>query len=151
MSRILGIDHGTRRVGLALSDPMGWTAQPFQTLEMRGERALFASLLEIVKTHEVERIVVGLPLGLDGEEGPQAIKVRAFGVALQKFLAERELPGMSVVFIDERLTTVLAERVLEEADLSRRRRREVIDKQAAAVMLQTYLDTQCSTIERTID
>lgn len=141
MNRILGIDYGSKRIGIAMSDPFGWTAQPLQTLEVKSERQCFYAIRDLVCEHEVEKIIIGMPLSLNGDEGIQAQKVRVFAQALEKFLLERE-PDRSVSFefIDERLTTSSAERILIEADMSRKRRREVIDKQAAALLLQSYLD-----------
>ncbi|MDI3297758.1 MAG: Holliday junction resolvase RuvX [Bacillota bacterium] len=135
MGRVLGVDVGGRRIGLAVSDPLGWTAQPYRTLERgREEAATLAELREICRRLGVERIVVGLPRTLRGEIGPQARAVEAFARALAG------ATGLPVEFEDERLTTVEAERAMLEADLSRRRRKRAVDRTAAALILQAYLE-----------
>ena len=134
--RIFGLDVGTRTVGVAVSDALGMTAQPLTTLRRTGLRANLAELRRLAETHEVRQAVVGLPLNMDGTEGPSAAAARAFGEALARAL---DIP---VEYQDERLSTVAAQRALLEADVSRARRREVVDQVAAALILQTWLDTR---------
>ena len=141
MLRILGIDYGEKRIGLALSDPFGWTAQPFSTVAVKTERQAFAEIESVIREYEVSIVVLGLPIQMNGIEGIQAEKVRKFAARLAAFLQKNACEPMPKIdFIDERLSTAGAERVLIEADLSRRHRRQVIDKQAASFMLQGYLD-----------
>ena len=136
--RILGIDYGSRRLGLALSDPLGITAQPLDTLERRSLAQDLARLSGIAAEREVTLVVIGLPTNLDGSPGALWEEAEGFRVRLEK---ELDLP---VEGRDERLTTAEAERLLVEADLSRRRRRQVIDKMAATLILQSYLDARRS-------
>jgi putative Holliday junction resolvase len=136
MSRILGIDYGIKRIGLALSDPLGITARPLSVVERKlSKKENIAQMQAIVREHEVTKLVVGLPLNMDGTEGRLAPETRAFGEELAAALS------VSVEFLDERLTTMQAERMLvEEADLSREKRKGVRDKLAASLILQTYLE-----------
>lgn len=132
--RLLGLDVGTKTVGLALSDLSRTVATPFDTIR-RGKFAADAeALLAIVDKHEVGGLVLGLPLEMDGREGPRCQSVRQFGANL---LALRDLP---LAFWDERLSTAAVTRTLLEADASRKRRGEVVDKMAAAYILQGFLD-----------
>ncbi|MDD2554432.1 MAG: Holliday junction resolvase RuvX [Desulfotomaculaceae bacterium] len=133
--RVLGLDLGDKRIGVALSDPMGWTAQGWAVITSAGgAKSDIRRIKEIVEKHEVERIVVGLPLNMDGSTGPRAEKARGFADRLARVLS------LPVELWDERLTTVEAERLLIEADMKRARRRQVIDKMAAVLILQNYLD-----------
>jgi len=134
--RAFGLDVGTKTVGVAMSDPLGLTAQALTTLRRTGLRADLAALRRLAETHGVTRAVVGLPLNMDGSEGPSAARSRAFGEALATAL---ELP---VDFWDERLTTVAAERALREGDVPARKRRLVVDQVAAALILQGWLDAR---------
>ncbi|HYB40684.1 MAG TPA: Holliday junction resolvase RuvX [Candidatus Methylomirabilis sp.] len=134
--RALGLDVGTRTVGVAMSDPLGVTAQGLTTLRRRGIRADLSALGELARTHGVTHAVVGLPLNMDGSEGASAARSRAFGEALARSL------GVPVDYWDERLTTVAAERALREGDVSGRRRRELVDQVAAALILQGWLDAR---------
>lgn len=134
--RILGLDVGDQKIGMALSDQLGWTAQGLGTLQRSGDEQDLDALVQIIKKYEVKRVVVGLPKNMNGSLGPQAQKVLEFA---QKLQARCDVP---VVYWDERLSTVLAERALLEADVSRKKRKQVIDKMAAVVILQSYLDNQ---------
>jgi putative Holliday junction resolvase len=134
--RTFGLDVGTRTVGVAVSDPLGVTAQPLTTLRRSGQRADLAELRRLAEAHQVVHAVVGLPLNMDGSEGPSAVAARAFGEAVARALE------ITVEYQDERLSTVAANRALLEADVSRARRREVVDQVAAALILQTWLDAR---------
>jgi len=132
--RVLGVDLGERRIGIAASDLLGVTAQPVGVLEAKSEAEDIARVRERAEERKAEKIVIGLPLNMDGSEGPAARKARQFAAAL-----EREA-GIEVELWDERLTTVEAERMLIAADQRRARRRQVRDRVAAALILQSYLD-----------
>jgi putative Holliday junction resolvase len=135
--RILGIDYGERRVGLALSDPTGLIAQPHSTLKRRrGKRPPVAAVEAVVREYGVTEIVVGLPLGLDGEENDWTREVRSFGAAVG------ERTSLPVHYVDERMTSVRAERAVRSIGLPKheRERKDRIDAAAAALILQAYLD-----------
>lgn len=132
MGRTLGIDYGRVRIGVALSDGLGLAAHPYEMIETGSD--VGSRLAGLVEEHDVVRVVVGLPCSLDGSEGETAVDARRFAEGL------RDLLEVEVVMYDERLTTRIAEGVLLEARVSRSGRRRVIDKVAAAVMLQGYLD-----------
>ncbi len=141
MPRILAIDYGERRVGLALSDPTATIASPLPTLKRRrGKRPPVAPVARIVEEHDVAEIVVGLPLTLDGEDSDWTREVRAFGDAVG------ERTGCPVAFQDERLTSVRAERAVRSIGLGKQKREEKdrIDAAAAVLILQAYLDTRGS-------
>lgn len=131
--RTLGIDYGSTRVGLALSDEMGMLATPLETVE---QSACLARIREVIRERRVQRIVIGLPRNMDGSEGPAAQRVREF---IRSLVAET---GLEVIAWDERLTTRSVERMLIDADVSRKKRKTVIDKLAAQQILQGYLDAQ---------
>jgi putative Holliday junction resolvase len=137
--RVLGIDYGERRIGLALSDPTATIAQPLPTLKRRkGKRPPVAPVTRLVEEHEVEEIVIGLPLTLEGEDNDWTREVRSFG----RKLGERT--GRPVAFQDERLTSVRAERAVRSLGLSKEKReeKERIDAAAAILILQAYLDSR---------
>jgi putative Holliday junction resolvase len=129
----LGLDVGSRTIGVAVTDELGVCAHGVKTMERRGTIKDVAALTELARQLGVQRMVVGMPYDLDGKEGPRAKRVRVLVAALQA-------AGHDVALWDERYSTVEAERVLLEADLSRKRRKEVIDKLAAQVILQGWLD-----------
>ncbi|MFC8053883.1 Holliday junction resolvase RuvX [Bacillus cereus] len=136
--RILGLDVGTKTVGVAMSDEMGWTAQGLETIRINEERSNFGfdRISELVKQYNVDKIVVGLPKNMNGTIGPR-------GEACQQFAENlRELLQLDVVMWDERLSTMAAERLLISADVSRKKRKQVIDKMAAVVILQGFLDSK---------
>lgn len=134
--RTLGVDYGTVRIGLALSDETGLIAQPLTVVQRSSDRAAVRDIAAITSDRQVQRIVVGLPRHLSGELGERAKQCEAFA---QRLRMATHLP---VDMFDERLTTVIAERMLIAADVSRRKRRQVVDAAAAAVLLQTYLDAR---------
>lgn len=134
--RTLGLDLGDRRIGVALSDPLGLAAHPLLTLTRVSRERDLERIRELVREHQVERIVVGLPLAMDGTRGGRVRLTEAFMKRV------RAATGIPVIPWDERLTTVQAEKALLEGDVSRARRRLVIDQIAAAILLQAYLDAR---------
>jgi len=134
--KIMGLDYGDRRIGVAVSDSLGWTAHGLETIGRRKEGSEFERIAELVKQHEVEEIVVGLPKNMNGTIGPRGEICMAFAEDLR---AKLNLP---VHLWDERLTTVSAQRTLLDADVSRKKRKGVVDKMAASLILQNYLDSK---------
>ena len=135
MERILALDVGDKRIGIAVSDPLGITAQWLETYVRKDEEQDVAHILALARQYAPVKLLFGLPRNMDGSYGFQAEKVRAFAEAvLKEWDGEHD-------FYDERLTTAAAERVLLDADVSRKKRRGVIDKLAAVVILQGYLET----------
>jgi putative Holliday junction resolvase len=132
--RILGLDIGSKRIGVAISDELGFTAQGIETLSCKSPEDDAAAIAKLARKYDVEEIVVGIPYNMDGSEGPQAQKVRA---TIERIKQRAQVPMSEW---DERLSTVAAERVLLEADMSRSKRRKVVDKVAAVIILQGYLD-----------
>ena len=132
-SRILALDYGTKRIGVALSDELRWTAQPLETFERRTLDRDLAHIASLVDAHEVGRVVLGFPLQLDGKEGPAIQAMRDFAGRLEQRLA------VPLVLWDERMTTKAAEDLLIAADVSRKKRKGAVDRVAAALLLQSYL------------
>ena len=132
MTRYVGVDYGTRRIGLAISDGLGLTARP---LDVVGRKELLTTLSRVVSEYGVDTVVVGLPTGLGGDEGFSARGARELGAVI----ADRV--GVTVVYVDERFTSRMAESALLESGMRRRGRKETVDKVAAAIILQTYLDS----------
>ncbi len=140
--RKIGLDVGDKTIGIAVSDPLGWTAQGITTLERIGIRKDTGKVLDLVKEYDCDTIVIGLNKKLDGTDSIQTEKVIEFRTMLENKMRSTGVKGVEVVWQDERLTTAMAERVLIEADVSRKKRKEVIDKQAAVIILQSYLDRE---------
>jgi len=134
--RILGMDIGTKRIGIAMSDELLITAQALRTLERSTPEKDMEKINELIAAYSVREIVIGLPLHMNGTETPKTREVKEFA----EFLKAHSTGGLPVTMWDERLTSVQAEKILLEADTSRRRRRAVIDNVAAQLMLQSYLD-----------
>jgi len=132
--RLLGLDLGTKTIGLALSDTSRIVATPMETLAKGKFKADAAKLLDLIEVHQIGGLILGLPRNMDGSEGPRAQSTRAFARNLSN------LTNCPILFWDERLSTVAVERTLLEADASRKRRSEVVDKMAAAFILQGVLD-----------
>ena len=130
---ILGLDYGERRIGMAVSDELEIAAHPLPTLARDGGELDRIALL--AQERGATRIVVGMPIRMDGTEGPQARKVRGFVQTLRK-----RLPRLEVETMDERLTTAQAQRFLIQGNVRREQRKEKVDKTAAAILLQSYLD-----------
>ena len=131
--RLAALDVGDARIGVAVSDELGITAQGIGVVRRVGGRRDLEALSQMLAPYAPERLVVGLPLNMNGTEGPQASRVRAFADKVAAHL------GLPVEFWDERLTTVAAERILLEGDVSRRRRRELVDRVAATLILEGFL------------
>ena len=131
--RILAIDLGEKRIGLAISDALGITAQGLPTIQIKNEQEICPKIIEIIKERNVGRVVIGLPKNMNGTLGPQAKKAEKCAQKL------RQLSNLPVDFEDERLSTARAEQVLLEADTSRAKRKKVVDKLAAVIILQSYL------------
>lgn len=136
--RVMGLDVGAKTIGLALSDVTRVVASPLDTIRRQKFSSDAARLLDLVREHDVCALIIGLPLNMDGSEGPRAQSSRSFGRNLARL--EGFPQGLGLVFWDERLSTAAAERALLEADMSRKRRAAVIDKMAAAIILQGALD-----------
>jgi putative Holliday junction resolvase len=134
--RVIAIDLGARRIGVALTDGLGLTAQPHATIARRGGQRDLDAIAALVREHDAERVVLGLPLSPEGEVGRAAKAAEAFATRLRAVLT------VPVELIDESFSTVEAEEVLLAADLSRARRREVVDRVAAAVILRRWLDAK---------
>lgn len=132
MARVLALDPGSVRVGVAVSDPLGITAQPHSSL-LVGDR-LLSEIVDLVGSLEVDQIVVGLPVSLDGGDGRAAVSARAFADQVAT------ATGIDVDLVDERFSSVIADRVMIESGASRSERRQARDRVAAAVILQAYLD-----------
>ena len=134
--RIMGLDVGSKTIGVAISDPMGWTAQGIETVKINEaiEEFGMARLGELIKQYEVTEAVVGYPKNMNNSIGPRAEASERFAALL------KEAYSIPVVLWDERLTTSAAEKMLISADVSRKNRKKVIDKMAAVLILQGYLD-----------
>lgn len=133
---ILGIDYGSRRIGVAVSDATGTIALPLKILDIKSVAQAVAKVAEVVAERSAEQVVVGLPLNMNGTEGEMATAARRFAEALEEAVAAH------VTLFDERLSTSEIERVLLDADLSRNKRKGVRDKLAARVILQAWMDAQ---------
>lgn len=131
----MGLDVGTKRIGIAISDELGWTAQGIKTIHRRSREIDLGEIRNIEREYGVEKIVVGLPTNMNGSLGPQAEMVLGFVRELREIL---ELP---IITWDERLSTTEATKILIRADLSRKKRKRKIDMTAAILILQSYLDS----------
>jgi len=133
--RVLAIDHGSKRMGIALSDDMGMIAQPLEYILAEPFNAFLFRLKELIREKQVEQILVGLPRNMDGSYGPAALKVQEFVAVLKETIA------IPIKTWDERLTSAQANRFLIQAQVRRDKRKEKVDKTAAAILLQSYLDS----------
>ena len=132
--RIIGLDVGTKTIGVAVSDIMGWTAQGITTVKRSDPDSDVIEIKKLIEEFEAEQVMIGLPLNMNGSAGPSVDMVRQFGDQLE---AEINIP---IVYRDERMSTIAAERYLLEGDVSRKKRKKVIDKMAAVFVLKGYLD-----------
>lgn len=133
--RILAIDHGTKRMGIAVSDELRTIAQPLEFILAEPLDKFFERLKQIIADKQVSLIVIGVPRNMDGTYGPAAVKVQEFVAAM------KDVVRVPIKSWDERLTSVQANRYLIEADVRRSKRKEKVDKTAAAILLQSYLDS----------
>jgi putative Holliday junction resolvase len=134
--RILALDHGTKRIGVAVSDPMKVIAQPLEYILAEPFADFLARLKEILRDQEVEMILIGMPRNMDGSYGPAALKVQEFVAALKGAVT------VPIQTWDERLTSAQANRFLIQSNVRRDKRKEKVDKTAAAILLQSYLDSR---------
>jgi putative Holliday junction resolvase len=134
VTRVLGLDVGSKRIGIAISDPLGITAQGLKTLQRQNKRIDFEKLVQLAREHEVSEVVVGFPLRMSGAEGIQAEKMHRFADELRERL---QLP---VHLWDERLTSAEANRLLRETEMSIKRRGQVVDQMAAVLILQSWME-----------
>ncbi len=133
--RILALDHGTKRIGIALSDELKMIAQPMEFVEAEPIQKFFDRLKEIIREKEVELILIGMPRNMDGSYGPAALKVQEFIAVLKDKVA------IPIQTWDERLTSAQAQRFLIQGGVRRQERKQKVDKTAAAILLQSYLDS----------
>lgn len=133
----MGLDLGDKTIGISMSDELGWTAQGLEVIRRKQEspEADLERLDQLIKEYQVEKVIVGLPKNMNGTIGPRGELCKEFGRSLQ------ERTGIPIQMWDERLSTVAAERILISADVSRKKRKQVIDKMAAVIILQGFLDS----------
>lgn len=136
MNRLIGLDYGDKTIGVAVSDELGWTAQGVEVIRRSTKERDLARLRELIEQYQVQEIVVGLPKNMNNTIGPRGEICIAFAQSLHEILQ------MPVHLWDERLTTVSAQRTLIEADVSRKKRKQVVDKMAASLILQNYMDSK---------
>ena len=134
--RVLALDHGTKRIGVAVSDELGMIAQPLEFISAEPFADFLARLKELLQEKQVELILVGMPRNMDGTYGPAALQVESFIAALNRAIA------VPIQTLDERLTSAQASRVLVQGNVRREKRKEHVDKMAAAILLQSYLDSR---------
>ena len=138
--RKLGLDVGDKTIGVAVSDELDITAQGVTTIDRVGIRKDAGKVMDYVREYDCDTVVMGLPINLDGSDSVQTEKVREFRTMLENKMRSSGMPDVKVEWQDERFTTVIAERVLMEANMKRKSRKEVVDKQAAIIILQSYMD-----------
>jgi putative holliday junction resolvase len=137
-ARVLGLDVGSKRIGIAVSDPLGITAQGLETLQRKDKRHDLAELERVIRDYQVREIVVGLPLRMSGAEGTQSGKMQGFAKELRKRF------GLPVHLWDERLTSAEANRLLRETDLSIEKRARAVDRMAAVLILQAWMESRAA-------
>lgn len=140
--RKIALDVGDKTIGVAVSDPLNITAQGITTIERVGIRKDAGKVIDYVREYECDTVVIGLNKRLDGTDSPQTEKVYEFRKMLENKMRSTGLADVKIDYYDERFTTVMAERVLKEAELTRKERKKVVDKQAAVIILQSYLDNK---------
>lgn len=140
--RKIALDVGDKTIGVAVSDPLNITAQGITTIERVGIRKDAGKVIDYIREYECDTVVIGLNKRLDGTDSPQTEKVYEFKKMLENKMRSTGLGNVKIDFYDERFTTVMAERVLKEAELTRKERKKVVDKQAAVIILQSYLDNK---------
>ena len=139
--RKIALDVGDKTIGVALSDPLGITAQGLTTIERIGIKKDCDKVMDIIREYQCDTVVIGLNKRLDGSDTPQTEKVYEFKQRLENKMKSSAMAHIPIVYQDERLSTVEAERILIDADMSRSKRKQVIDKQAAVIIMQRYLST----------
>lgn len=132
--RIMGLDVGDRKIGVAISDELNITAQGLEVIERYDDEHVIKRFSELIEKYEVDKIIIGLPKNMNGTLGPQSEKVKALGNEIEERL------NIKIEYWDERLSTIAAEKTLIKADMSRKKRKKIIDKVAAIIILQNYLD-----------
>ena len=137
----IALDVGYKTIGVAVSDALNITAQGITTIERVGIRKDAGKVMDYIREYDCDTVVIGLPKKLDGTDSPQTEKVYEFKTMLENKMRSSGMGNIKIVYYDERLTTVMAEKVLIEADIRRNKRKQVIDKQAAVIILQSYLDS----------
>ena len=140
--RKIALDVGDKTIGVAVSDPLNITAQGITTIERVGIRKDAGKVIDYIREYECDTVVIGLNKRLDVTDSPQTEKVYEFKKMLENKMRSTGLGNVKIDFYDERFTTVMAERVLKEAELTRKERKKVVDKQAAVIILQSYLDSK---------
>jgi putative Holliday junction resolvase len=143
MKKSLGIDPGSARVGLALSDDLGMMAHPLETVKVKGANDLITHIAGVIRREKVAVVVIGLPRNMDGSHGPAAQKTKEFGEKLRA-----KIHDCQIVYWDERMTSVAAQRALHDAGRNAKNSRGVIDQVAAQMILQGYLDAQAMRLEQ---
>lgn len=138
--KIIALDVGDKTIGVALSDELHITAQGLMTISRVGIRKDTGKIMDLIREHGCDTVVIGLPKNLNGTNSIQTDKVYEFKTMLENKMRSSGMHEIPLIFQDERFTTLMAEKVLIEADVSRKKRKEVIDKQAAILILQGYLD-----------
>lgn len=136
----IALDVGDKTIGVALSDDLMYTAQGLMTIERVGIRKDAGKVMDLIREYNCDTVVIGLPKNLNGTDSIQTEKVYEFKTMLENKMKSEGLSHIDIVYQDERFTTMIAEKVLIEADVSRKKRKDVIDKQAAVLILQGYLD-----------
>ena len=137
----IALDVGDKTIGVAVSDALNITAQGITTIERVGIRKDAGKVMDYIREYDCDTVVIGLPKKLDGTDSPQTEKVYEFKTMLENKMRSSGMGNIKIVYYDERLTTVMAEKVLIEADIRRNKRKQVIDKQTAVIILQSYLDS----------
>ncbi len=140
IKRKIALDVGDKTIGVALSDQLGITGQGLMTIERVGIKKDTSVVADLIKEYECDTVVIGLPLNLNGTDSIQTEKVREFRTRLENKLRSNALQDVKIEWQDERFTTVMAEDILIAADVRRDKRKQVIDKQAAVIIMQSYLD-----------
>lgn len=138
--KIIALDVGDKTIGVALSDDLLFTAQGLMTIERVGIRKDTGKVMDLIREYKCDTVVIGLPKNLNGTDSIQTEKVYEFRTMLENKMKSSGMKDIAIIWQDERFTTLIAEKVLIEADVSRKKRKDVIDKQAAVLILQGYLD-----------
>ena len=136
----IGLDVGDKTIGVAISDALNITAQGITTIERVGIKKDTGVVMDYIREYDCDTVVIGLPRSMNGEDSEQTVKVREFRERLENKMRSNGMAQVKVEWQDERLTTMMAERVLIEADMRRNKRKDIIDRQAAVIILQSWLD-----------